>query len=166
MNSVLRRPNTLRLLRERRTERLMFLLPFYLWINKRRSFRFSWLEMHVSAVRSSRRMHLLCSLRPIALSVSRKWTRKYTELAVIICEGLFKFEGNVEEKRQTDRNPDEGLVRVEQSGLSLRECVYASVCVCVSAFHIVAWWCCLGQSAGVNGLNLLAHDSQIVLITK
>lgn len=36
------------------------------------------------------------------LSVSGKWTWKYTELAVITCEGLFDFKGNVEGKKQAD----------------------------------------------------------------
>lgn len=38
------------------------------------------------------------------------------------------------EEKKTDRNPDEGLVRLLSSGL--RECVF--VHVCVSVFHIVA----------------------------
>lgn len=46
-------------------------------------------------------------------SVSAKQTWKYTELAVIICEGLFTFKGNVEgKKRQTDTDLDEGPVCV------------------------------------------------------
>lgn len=165
MNSILHRPNTRRLLREWRTERLMLLSPFYLWINKRLSFSFCRVEKHACAVRSSRYVHLLRSQRPIILSVSRKWTWKYTELAVIICEGLFKFEGNVEKKdRQAEIQMRVLYACWAEWVKPVRVCV--RVHVCVSVFHIVAWWCCLGQSAGVNGLNLRAHDSQIVLITK
>lgn len=60
---------------------------------------FSWVEKHVCSVHSSKPVHLLSFKKPIALSFSRKWTWKYTELAVIICGGLFKFEGNVEGKK-------------------------------------------------------------------
>lgn len=65
----------------------------------------------------------------ISPSVSRKWTWKYTELAVIIWGGLFKFEGKVQEKRQTDKKSRWGTcMRVEQTGLS-RECVFMCVCI-------------------------------------
>ena len=47
-------------------------------------------------------------------------------MAVIICEGLFKFEGSVKKKRQADRNPDEGLVKT--SGVKP---VYVSMYVCL-----------------------------------
>lgn len=165
MNCTLRQPNTRQLLRDWRTEQFMLLLPFYLWINRRYSFTFSRVEEHACAARSSRRTHLLCSKRPIALSVSRKWTWKYTELAVIICEGLFKFEGSVKKKdRQTEIQMRVLYAPWARWVKPLWECVL--IHVCVSVFHIVTWWCCLGQSSGVNGLNLRARDSQIVLITK
>lgn len=149
------------LLSEWRTERLVLLLPFYLWINKRRSFSFSPLLRSMRVLFAHQDV-CTCS----ALSVSGKWTWKYTELAVIICEGLFKFEGNVEgeKKGQTEIQMRVLYACWAEWVKPLWVCV--RVRVCVSVFHIVAWWCCLGQSAGVNGLNLLAHDSQIVLITK
>lgn len=69
--------------------KLLFLLPFHLFLS---SF-FPSGEMRARSVRSSRG----CTLEgPSTLHWrgSRiKWTWKYTELAVIICEGLFRFWG-------------------------------------------------------------------------
>lgn len=77
----------------------MQLKPFHPRIDKRHSFCVFPPEV--------RRRRLLFR------SVSGKRTWKYTESAVIICEGLFTFKGNAEgEKgRQTqDEGLDEGLV--------------------------------------------------------
>lgn len=87
--------------------------------NPRRLVTGHWMQLSPFHPRIDKR-HTFCVFPPevrrrrvLFRSVSGKRTWKYTELVVIICEGLFTFKGNAEGKkgRQTqDEGLGEGLV--------------------------------------------------------